>query len=171
MPNFHNTVHIAWPTRRALPAIVTTLAVAMAWTPVAWAQQAPMIYPSQGQSFEEQAQDEGECRMWAQQQTGFNPYQGAPTYYSSGSSGGQVVGGAARGAALGAIGGAIGGNAGRGAAIGAGVGATAGLMRRNQSRRAEEQARQQAAAQYNQQLANYNRAFGTCMQGRGYAVN
>ena len=171
MPNFHNTVHNAWPTRLPWPAIVSALAVAIAWTPVAWAQQAPMIYPSQGQTFEEQAQDEGACRIWAQQQTGFNPYQGAPTYYSSSSSGGQVVGGAARGAALGAVGGAIGGNAGKGAAIGAGVGAASGLMRRNRNRRAEEEAQQQAAAQYNHQLSNYNRAFGTCMQGRGYAVN
>jgi hypothetical protein len=132
--------------------------------------QAPIIYPSKGQSLEQQARDEGECRTWAQQQTGFNPSQG-PAQAATSSSSGQVLKGAAGGAALGAIGGAIGGNAGKGAAIGAGVGAAAGLLRRGQQRRQNEQAQQQANAQYNQQLSTYNRAFGSCMQGRGYTVN
>ena len=132
--------------------------------------QAPIIYPSQGQSLEQQSQDEGACRTWAQQQTGFNPSQG-PAQVKTSSGSGQVVRGAAGGAALGAVGGAIGGNAGKGAAIGAGVGAAAGLLRRGRERRENEQAQNQANAQYNQQLSNYNRAFGTCMQGRGYSVN
>jgi hypothetical protein len=136
----------------------------------ALAQSAPYVYPSQGQSMEEQARDESECRMFAQQNTGFNPSQG-PAYYPQQSTGGEMVGGAARGAALGAIGGAIGGNAGKGAAIGAGVGAAAGLLRRAQKDSANQQAQQQAQADYNNKRNNYNRAFGACMQGRGYAVN
>ncbi len=59
--------------------------------------QAPIIYPSQGQSMEQQGADEGQCRMFAQQNTGFNPAQGV-AYVGSSSSGGEVVRGAARGA-------------------------------------------------------------------------
>jgi hypothetical protein len=82
-----------------------------------------------------------------------------------------MVGGAARGAALGAIGGAIAGDAGKGAAIGAALGGAGGFMRRNQNARAAQSANQQSQNAYNQGLNNYYRAFGACMQGRGYAVN
>ena len=136
----------------------------------AQAQSMPIIYPSQGQSVQQQTEDESQCRSWAQQQTGFNPLQGAPTV-STTQSGGQVVRGAAGGALLGAVGGAIGGSASSGAAIGAGVGATAGLLRRGSQNASQQQAQQQATAQYNEKLALYNRTFATCMQGRGYAVN
>jgi hypothetical protein len=132
---------------------------------------APIVYPAKGQSLEQQSSDEGACRVWAKQQTGFDPSQ-APPPDGSAPTGptGEVVRGAARGAALGAVGGAIGGDAGKGAAIGAGVGATAGLMRRGQSRRQAENAQQQAQAQHAAQQDLYMRAFGACMQGRGYAI-
>src|SRR5262249_27771668 len=74
------------------------------------------VYPSRGQSPQQQQQDQGQCQTWAMQQVG--PPQAAPP-----TSEGQVVRGAGRGAAVGAIGGAIGGNAGKGAAIGAATGA------------------------------------------------
>lgn len=137
-----------------------------------WAQSAPIIYPSAGQSLEKQSSDEAACRTWAQQQTGVYPGQAAPGYYGNPSyqSGAPVLGGAARGAALGAVGGAIGGDAGKGAAIGAGVGATAGLMRHNRERRQQAYANDQAMAQYQADLGRYNQAFAACMQGRGYVV-
>ncbi|MGR8918041.1 MAG: glycine zipper family protein [Gammaproteobacteria bacterium] len=152
----------------AAPAVLLVLGAALPGQSAA--QSGPIVYPAQGQSMQQQAADEGECRLFAQQNTGFNPAQG-PVYYGGSQSGGQVVGGAARGAALGAIGGAIGGDAGKGAAIGAGIGAVGGLLRRARQRDAEEQAQQQAIAQYNQGIATYNRAFAACMQGRGYTVN
>ena len=155
--------------RRSLLCAIFVITTTFIVSHVTFAQ-VPIIYPSKGQSLELQAQDEGACRTWAQQQTGFNPSQG-PANVATSSGSGQVLRGAAGGAAVGAIGGAIGGNAGKGAAIGAGVGAAAGLLRRGQQRRENEQAQSQANAQYNQNLANYNRAFGTCMQGRGYTVN
>lgn len=159
------------PTCTVLLVAVFTAAALAASPSNVQAQSAPMVDPSHGQSFQQQAQDEGLCRSWAQQQTGFNPMQG-PVYASRGSTaGGQMVRGAAGGAALWAIGGAIGGDAGKGAAIGSGVGAAFGLMRRHRQHRVEEQAQQHAIGQYNQQLANYNRGLATCMQGRGYAVN
>jgi hypothetical protein len=131
----------------------------------------PIVYPSRGQSLSQQSTDEGECHVWAKQQTGFDPAY-APQY-SQPTSGytGHTVRGAARGAALGAVGGAIGGDAGKGAAIGAGVGATAGLLGRRRDRIAQEDANEQVQANYSAGLAQFNRAFGTCMQGRGYTVN
>lgn len=132
--------------------------------------QAPIIYPSQGQSLEQQSKDEGECHRWAQQQTGFNPASGVqappPTQQ-----GGEVVRGAVGGGVVGALGGAIGGNTGKGAAIGAGVGASVGLLGRRQKKAEESEAQQQAMANYNAGVAQYNRAFAACMSGRGYTVN
>ena len=80
-----------------------------------------------------------------------------------------------RGALGGLAVGAIAGDAGKGAAIGAAAGGLFGGMRRNDSRRQNEQQQQQwanqQAANYANQRNNYNRAFSTCMQGRGYSVN
>jgi Glycine-zipper domain len=136
----------------------------------AYAQSAPIVYPSAGQSMDQQARDENDCRNWATQQTGVYPYQAPPAYYGNSQQGAPVLGGAARGAAVGAVGGAIAGDAGKGAAVGAGVGATAGLIRKNQSRRQEAQVNQQAQQQYQADLSRYNQAFAACMQGRGYVV-
>ena len=171
MTKVPSTIDIARALRAALAGTAFAVAAVVTGSYVATAQSAPIIYPSQGQSIDQQADDEASCRSWSQQQTGFNPAYGPVYSGSSGSGGGEVMRGAAGGAALGAIGGAIGGSAGKGAKIGAGVGAASGLMRKNRRRRADKQAQQQAVNQYNQQLAGYNRAFGACMQGRGYAVN
>jgi outer membrane protein with glycine zipper len=128
------------------------------------------VYPSKGQTKDQQEQDEFACYKWGKEQTGFDPTQtvqnAAPPHQR-----GQVVGGAARGAALGAIGGAIAGDAGKGAAIGAAVGGGAGAMRRGHSRRQAEAAQQQAEQKYEASLAGYKRAFTACMTGRGYTVN
>jgi hypothetical protein len=136
----------------------------------AYGQSAPIIYPGAGQSMDQQARDETECRNWATQQTGVYPYQAPPTYYGNSNQGMPVAGGAARGAALGAIGGAIAGDAGEGAAIGAAVGAGAGLIRKNRERRQQAQMNDQAMAQYQADLGRYNQAFAACMQGRGYVI-
>ncbi len=154
-----------------LIALLTGLYSIAIFSEAAFGQvQAPISYPSQGQTLEQQSKDEAECRIWAQQQTGFNP-AGGPQYAQQSSSGGQVIGGAAKGAALGAVGGAIAGDAGKGAAVGAGVGATAGLLGRRRDKRQADDAKRQAESQYNTQLAGYYRAFGACMGGRGYTVN
>ncbi len=133
------------------------------------------IYPARGQSPQQEQFDRGQCYSWAVQQSGFDPANPllatAPPPAPAPPEGG-LFRGAAGGAALGAIGGAIGGNAGEGAAIGAGVGALFGLVRR--ARWAEEQqqsymAQQQSAVAHGH--AAYNRAFSTCMTGRGYTVS
>jgi hypothetical protein len=135
----------------SLAALIAALA-----TPLA-AQQL-YVYPSKGQTAEQQAKDQQECQGWAVQQAG-TPYGATGNQPSGG-----VVRGAAGGAALGAVGGAIAGNAGQGAAIGAATGALFGGIRQHRQRQAQYDQQQQRAAAY-------NRAFATCMQGRGYTVN
>ena len=137
----------------------------------------PYIYPNQGQSPQQEQSDKGQCYSWAVQQTGFDPANPqvpmAPPPGMPAPQGGMFRG-AAGGAALGAVGGAIGGDAGEGAAIGAGVGALFGGLRRARERREEEQAMQSYATQQqgamSQGRSNYERAFGACMEGRGYTV-
>ena len=151
--------------------IIACVALAtLAGSDFAFAQQAPIAYPAAGQSMDQQAQDEAQCRNIATQATGVSPYSTPPEYYSGGSSGPGAVGGAARGAALGAVGGAIAGDAGKGAAIGAAVGGTAGIMRRNRERRQEAQANQQAYNAYQADLQKYNQSFAACMSSRSYTM-
>jgi hypothetical protein len=135
---------------------------------VALAQQ-PYIYPERGQSPEQQARDKNECAGWAMQQTGYRPGAPPPPPSSAPPQGGVVRGGA-RGAALGAVGGAIAGDAGKGAAIGAATGALFGGMRRADQRRAEAAQQQAYSTQAAQGQAEFNRAMGACLAGRGYTV-
>lgn len=137
-----------------------------------------IVYPAKEQSNEQMEKDKGECYVWAQQQSGFDPMNPPTTtaqQAQTGSTGRGVVGGAGRGAALGAIGGAIAGDAGKGAAIGAATGGAFGGMRSRSSRRhAEdqyEQQTQQQQAQIDQLRDTYDRAFNACMSGRGYTIN
>ena len=62
----------------------------------------------------------------------------------------------------------------KGAAIGAASGALVGGMRRRDQQRQQQQAEQQWAQQetanYANQRNNYNRAYGACLEGRGYSV-
>jgi hypothetical protein len=137
------------------------------------------VFPSRGQSNEQMQRDKVECQIWARQQTGFDPLQApvasVPPPAASGSVGGGVVRGGAAGAAVGAVGGAIGGNVGTGAAIGAATGALFGGMRRSDQNRREAEATRQWAQQENAAQADardrFNRAFRTCLEGKGYTVN
>jgi hypothetical protein len=135
------------------------------------------IYPSHGQSPQQEQSDRGQCYMWAVQQSGFNPAnpqvpEGPPP--QAGPPQGGLLRGGAGGASMGAVGGAIGGNAGEGAAVGAAVGGLFGAMRR---RRWQEQQQFQQSAYLQQQqqarnqgLGSFNQAFAVCMTGRGYTV-
>ena len=142
------------------------------------AQANMYIYPSKGQSQQQQQKDEQDCHQWAQQQSGVNPQQVAEQATSlaafqqpQGGMGRALFGGSGRGAALGAVGGAIGGDAGKGAEIGAAVGALGGFMRHR--RMMEEQHEFNAAVAQSQQAAmgQFQRAYETCLRGRGYTVS
>jgi hypothetical protein len=129
-----------------------------------------VAYPSKGQSAQQQSKDEGECFAWAKQQTGIDPaaVASAPTQQPGpAAGGGERARGAARGAVGGAAIGAIAGDTGKGAAAGAVVGTMAGGRQARQNKAAKEQQAQDAKVGT---LQHFNKAFGVCMEGRGYAV-
>lgn len=132
---------------------------------------APFVYPAQGQSQEQQNRDEGECLAWARGQTGYDPMQApAPVYQENERQRGGVLGGAALGAGIGAI--ADGGDgAGKGAAIGALLGGMRQRSQNVQASRDNDARRAQQQAYESQRRGEFERAYGVCLQGRGYSVN
>ena len=149
------------PVKNAKKALASALAAAGIIAVVAGPVIAQShVYPAKGQSPEQQQRDQGDCHVWATQQSGVNPAAMPPP--QSGPTG-EVARTAARGAAVGAVGGAIGGDAGKGAAAGAAAGALVGGVRRRDQRMAAEQAPADASA-------SYTRAYNVCLEGRGYTV-
>lgn len=141
-----------------------------------------IIYPSDGQSKEQQNSDEGECFIWARDNSGYDPLNAEiPIVENTQTTAPQRRGGAIRGALGGAaVGGIVDGS--DGAETGAAVGALVGLSRQrraNQQAAAQQQQQANAVGQKNQQSVanaqaekdNYNRYYATCLEGRGYAVN
>lgn len=130
----------------------------------------PIVYPASGQNAAQQQKDEGECHVWAKQNTGIDPAavaQQAPPPKSSSVGGGERVRGAARGALGGAAIGAIAGDTGQGAAIGAVAGTMLGGRRARQNAAARDQA---AVSGTQAQIDTYYRAYGACLEGRGYTI-
>lgn len=152
--------------RMTMAALLMT--VGMTLTGQAAAQT--YVYPSKGQSAQQQQKDEAECHTWASQQSGVNPSQQAPQVVGP-TGAGDVVRGGAGGAALGAIGGLIAGHAGEGAAIGAAVGAARGLFQRFGLARQQSEEQSNVDAQHQQGVQDFNNAYNTCLRGRGYTVS
>ena len=130
-----------------------------------------MVYPANGQDKAQQQEDEGSCFVWAKNETGIDPMaQQAQAPTTSTQQSGGAVGGAARGAIIGGI---VDGS--DGAKTGAAVGAAGGRMRQNKRNRSSQQQQQQQAQQAQdinaQNKATFDRAYGVCMQGRGYSVS
>ena len=132
--------------------------------------QKPSVYPAKGQSAQQKQKDDKECMAWAKQDTGIDPAAAAaPPPQQSGPAvgGGERVRGAARGAVGGAVIGGIAGDAG----TGAGAGAAAGVMVGGAKARQKQAAQNEQAKQQQQQTLNtFYRAYGACMEGRGYTV-
>ncbi|MDO9596088.1 MAG: hypothetical protein Q7J47_00050 [Azoarcus sp.] len=145
--------------RMMIAEVVTALVAA------SQVQAAPIVYPSKGQSAQQQQKDDRECHAWAKSTTGIDPAAVAATPAPEPTpavGGGERVAGAVRGAVIGGI---LGG--GDGAAKGAGVGVVVGgaHARSNQrSKQAQDQARQQ------DKINTFNRAHSACMEGRGYTI-
>ena len=139
------------------------------------------VYPGKGQDAAKQGQDEGECYTWARQQTGIDPTVAtAPAAVADAPKGGAVKG-AARGAAKGAAVGAVGDDdrvrdeghmdAGEGAAAGAAAGAVKGRRAQKKAgKQAEAQAAQAAQTQDAGKKDTFKKAWGACLEGRGYSV-
>jgi hypothetical protein len=141
-------------------------------------------YPQNGQSPQQLDRDRFECSNWATQQTGFNP--SAPNLPPHDRV--QVVGGPppGSGVAVGAVtGGLLGAAVSRprdagaglllgaliGGAIGAGAEASADAQAQAAAN-ANANARMQAqTAQIERKAADYRRAIGACLEGRGYSVH
>ena len=161
---------------RKIIMAVATLVVLMPFMGEAQAQQSissslgVIVYPAKGQPEQQQNMDEGECYAWGKQQTGIDPIAVAstPTQQSGpATGGGERVRGAARGAVGGVAIGAIAGDAGKGAAIGAVAGTMVGGRQARQNKAGKEQQAQQSKSAT---LQHFNKAFGVCMEGRGYTV-
>ncbi len=130
-----------------------------------------IVYPATGQDAAQQKEDEGGCFVWAREQTGIDPMaQQATAPTAAKQQAGGAVGGAARGAIVGGI---VDGS--DGAKKGAAIGAVGGRMRQNRRNRAAQQKQQQQAQQAQSinasNKATFDKAYGVCLQGRGYTVS
>lgn len=142
--------------------------------------QDQFIYPAKGQSPQQQEKDRYECYSWAKTNSGFDPMAVPRASTPAPKTGqasvaGSAVTGAAGGAAVGAAVGAIaGGKAGKGAAMGAAGGGMLNAMgAAGQNKQASNQRRDWERREAGNYMANrdkYDRAFGACMEGRGYTV-
>lgn len=130
--------------------------------------QKPSAYPAKGQSASQHSTDDAQCLAWATKDTGIDPATVASTPAPPTGPQGERMRGAARGAVGGAVIGGIVGDAGKGAGVGAAAGVMAGgaRSRRNQAAQTQHFEASQAEA-----IDAYYRAYGACMQGRGYTVN
>jgi hypothetical protein len=159
-------------TGAVLALLLTTMALpADAQVPSAQ-QIGVFVYPAKGQAPERQRAEETECYGWAQNQTGIDPTAPPPTVVvEKQGADGSMVKGAAGGAAVGTAVGAIVGETGEGAAIGAVTGALRGRrMAKQKHKQQEEQIKQQAAASDAQSKETFRKAFGACLEGKGYTV-
>ena len=150
-----NQIHIAM----ALIALAIPLST--------WAQK-PSAYPAKGQDAQQTASDDAQCLAWAKQDTGIDPAAVAAAPPPATGPQGERLRGAARGAAAGAVVGEVAhGDAGQGAGVGAAAGVLAGGSRARRNNAAQAQ---DAQAAKTQAIDTYYRAYGACMQGRGYTV-
>lgn len=131
------------------------------------------VFPSKGQTQQQQKEDEFECYNWAIDQSGIDPMNMPEMKTAPVQTGpdGTAIKTAAVSTAMGAAVGAITGNAGEGAAIGATIGAFAGVRKKIVSnQQAQQQAEASAAAQEKALQDSFKKAFSVCMEGKGYTI-
>ena len=139
---------------------VGALSIAALATSTACSTPAPigpsvMVLPGRHASFDRFEADDGDCRDWADRQTGIAPRQAAQERVATG-----AIAGTAIGAAAGAAIGAASGQPASGAAIGAGSGLLAGSAYGGSEagwERADVQRR-------------YDAAYMQCMYGKGHQI-
>ena len=132
------------------------------------------VFPSKGQSNQQQRLDEYECYKWAMQQSGLDPFnmpevKAAPTQEKGPD--GKAIGGAAKGAIVGTAIGAVTGDAGEGAAVGAIAGGVGGIRQKRKANANQKQQSEAAVAQQKQSnMDTYKKAFSACIEGKGYTI-
>ena len=167
----------------ALPAIAGAQGTQAAPAPAAAPAAAPAqqslsqslgvyAFPAKQQTKEVQDKDEYDCYQWAKQNSGVDPMAPAqPAQQETKQKRGGAVKGAAKGAAVGTAVGAISGDPGKGAAIGAVTGSAAGAAGQAKANKAAAAQQQQQAQQAAANTKNeFNKAFGACLEGKGYTV-
>ena len=145
------------------------------------------VFPTEGQTPEQQSTDEATCYNWAVQNTGSDPFalqQQAQQQQQQAQQQQQQIAASGQGAGLkGAVGGAAAGaligeiandDAGKGAAYGAAAGAIVG---RRKAKRGKAEASQQVEQQGQsaqqataEQVDNFKKAFSVCLEGNKYMV-
>jgi hypothetical protein len=109
------------------------------------------VYPSQGQSQQQQKEDEFECYKWAMEQSGVDPLNlpKVEATLQSGPTGGAV----------------------KGAARGAAAGAMRGMKQGKQAQAEQNQQSQANAAATEEEIKNtFIKAFSVCIEGKGYTI-
>jgi hypothetical protein len=152
-----------------------TIIGVISFVPLFANSQEVFVYPAQGQSTEQQTLDKAECTEWAKQQTGFDPMNPPNVEVASveDKSGGAAARGVVRGAIVGSV---VGKATDLKRTESAAAGAVIGGVRSGRSAQAQQQAQaNQAQQQANADMANrkntYNRAYKSCLEGRGYTAN
>lgn len=145
------------------------------------------VFPTAGQTAEQQSTDEATCYNWAVQNTGTDPFnlqKKSQQDQQQAAAAQQQIAGAGKGVgAAGAVGGAAAGaligeiasdDAGRGAAWGAAAGL---IMARRRARHAKAEASaevqqqdQQAQQATAEQIGNFKKAFSVCLEAKKYMV-
>jgi hypothetical protein len=145
------------------------------------------VFPTEGQTPEQQSTDEATCYSWAVENTGSDPFdlqKQAQGQQEQAQKARQEIAGSGQGAGMkGAVGGAAAGaligeiasdDAGKGAAYGAAVGAVAarrGTKRaKGEASHEVEQQSQQAQQATAEQVENFKKAFAVCLEGNKYMV-
>ena len=129
--------------RKAISVILVCIAIGTAATVTVTADM--YVYPAKGQSQKQQSQDEYAYHDWAVKQSGVDPQKVAEEATS--------------------------GDAGKGAAIGAAMGGALGHMRARRSVMEQQQAYDAAQAELKKELNEYDKAYSTRLEGRGYKVS
>ena len=145
--------------------VATITIMALCCAPALAAERA--AYPQKNQDKAQQQSDRSECKVWAMEQSGFDPATPQPQPQQAQQRRGGVVKGALIGGAAGEI---IDDKGGEGAAVG-------GLIGGVRQGRKNQEARDNANAAYQQQMSSwssgqaaYGRAWDACMNGRGYST-
>jgi hypothetical protein len=170
---------IGWRALFSVVAVWATTVVVMGGPPTLETNLAQhAIYPSKGQTSEQQQQDQADAYDWATSETKWDPYaayqvlveQGYVAAETAEATQGQAIQGAARGALVGVAVGAIAGDAGKGAAIGAAAGGLTGGMRSRRTRQSAQSSADQAKADFQHRFAIWDGYFVAAMEGKGYTV-